>query len=436
MNRRRHLLRAAGGMGVSMAASMAGAGTGLGLALAGMPARAAGARGRVVVVGGGFGGATAARFLKRWAPALEVTLIEREPVFVSCPMSNRVIGGHLPLESLVFGYQGLERLGVRRIRGEAVAVDADAREVRLASGERIGWDRAIVSPGLEFELENIPGLQAPGALEQMPVAFRAGAETRRLREQLQAMPDGGVFVMHIPLAPYRCPAAPYERACQVADYFRREKPRSKVIVLDANPEVASKKALFMGAFNGLYRGMIEYRPNSELSDVDVGGKTVKLVFDDVAGDVINVIPPQRSARIAQVSGLVTANRRWCAVDWHSMASTAVPGVHVLGDATLAAPVMPKSATLANQQAKLAAGAIIDLLAGEAVNAAPTLLNVCYSFIDGQRAGHIATVHAWDATEGTMTVVKGSGGVSTQASEREGLDAMGWARNVWGEALGG
>ncbi len=394
-----------------------------------------GPRARVVVVGGGFGGATAARTLKRWAPALEVTLIERDAAFISCPLSNLVLAGNARIADLTFGYQSLERLGIRVIRGEVMAIDASTRTVRLASGERLPYDRAIVSPGVEFDLAGIPGLQAPAALAAMPIAWKAGPETLRLRQHLEAMPDGGVFVMHIPQAPYRCPPGPYERACQVADYFTREKPRSKVIVLDANPDLVSKKALFMAAWNGPYKGMVEYRPNSELADVDGPARTVKLVFDDVPGGVVNVIPPQRAGAMAEASGLVTANRRWCGVDWLTMESVAVKGVHVLGDATLSASIMPKSATMANQHAKLAAAAIIDLLADRPVEPNPTLINTCYSFVDAVRAGHVATVHAYDATERTMSVVKGSGGLSREANATEGAHAWGWARNIWGEALG-
>ncbi|MNC85649.1 Sulfide dehydrogenase [flavocytochrome c] flavoprotein chain precursor [compost metagenome] len=197
----------------------------------------------------------------------------------------------------------------------------------------------------------------------------------------------------------------------------------------------SKKGLFLAAWNGPYQGIIEYRPNSEIVDVDLKGMVVKLLFDDVKGDVLNVVPPQRAADIALKTGLITANQRWCGVDWSTCESLAVKGVHVLGDATLAASAMPKSATMANQHAKTCAAAVIALINGQRVNPAPMMMNTCYSFIDGRRAMHIASVHQYNAARKTMEPVKGAGGLSTEASELEGTYAWGWARNIWAEALG-
>jgi sulfite dehydrogenase len=250
------------------------------------------------------------------------------------------------------------------------------------------------------------------------------------------MRDGGVFVFQFPLAPYRCPPGPYERVCQVADYFKRAKPKSKIIVLDSNPDIVSKKGLFLQSWNGVYKGMIDYRPNSELADVDVKGMTVKLTFDNVKGDVLNVVPPHRAGDIASKAGLITANQRWCGVDWLTMESVAVKGIHVLGDATLSAPAMPKSASMANQHAKVCAAAVIALIQGQPVNPQPMMMNTCYSFVDGRNVIHVASVHTYDPAQKTMVPVKGAGGVSTAASELEGTYAWGWARNIWGEALGG
>jgi sulfite dehydrogenase len=391
--------------------------------------------GRVVVIGGGYGGATAARYLKLWAPDIDVTMVERSDVFVSCPISNLVLGGNTQIGTITMGYDGLRSRGVNIVRDEAVAVDAGARQVRLASGKTLAYDRLIVSPGIDFMYDSIPGLKSADAQNRVLHAWKAGPQTVALRKQLEAMRDGGVFVFQVPMMPYRCPPGPYERVCQVADYFKKAKPRSKIIVLDSNPDLVSKKGLFLAAWNGMYKGMIEYRPNSELADVDVRGMTVKLTFDSVKGDVLNVVPPHGAGSIARQAGLITANQRWCGVDWLTMESVAVKGVHVLGDATLSAPAMPKSASMANQHGKICAAAIIALLKGEPVHQEPAVMNTCYSFVDGRSAMHVTSIHQYDKGKKTLLTVKGAGGISKAASEIEGAYAWGWARNIWADALG-
>jgi len=391
--------------------------------------------GRVVVVGGGYGGATAARYIKQWAPDIDVAVVERNDTFVSCPISNLVLGGNTQIGNITMGYDGLKARGVRVVRGDAVAVDASAKQVRLADGSSLAYDRVIVSPGIDFIYDQIPGMKSTDAQNRVLHAWKAGPQTVALRKQLEAMPDGGVFVFQFPMAPYRCPPGPYERVCQVADYFKRAKPKSKIIVLDANPDIVSKKGLFLAAWNGMYKGMIDYRPNSELADVDVKGMTVKLTFDNVKGDVLNVVPPHRAGDIANKAGLITANQRWCGIDWLTMESVAAKGVHVLGDATLSAPAMPKSASMANQHAKVCAAAVTALIKGQPVNPQPMMMNTCYSFVDGRNVMHVASVHTYDAAQKTMVAVKGAGGVSDKASELEGTYAWGWARNIWGDALG-
>src|SRR5690606_22629950 len=286
---------------------------------------------------------------------IEVTVVEPNERFVSCPVSNRVLGGSLELEALTVGYERLQReRGVRLVRTRASAIAPARREVRRAGGQVLAYDRLVVAPGVELGYGTLPGLRSAEAQERVPHAWKAGAQTIALRRQLEAMRDGGVYAICIPRSPYRCAPGPYERACQVAFYFKNHKPRSKVLVLDANEDVQSKKRLFMEAWSGLYKGIVEYRPNSELVDVDVPTLTAKLVFEDVKADVLNVIPPNRAGEIARQAGLVTANDRWCGVDWRTMESLAVAGVHVLGDSTLSAPAMPKSGHMANQHGKLAA----------------------------------------------------------------------------------
>lgn len=389
---------------------------------------------RVVVVGGGYGGATAARFIKLWAPDIDVTVVEREGTFVSCPMSNLVLGGNARIGDVSMSYEGLRARGITVVRDTATAIDAAKREVRLAGGSTLSYDRCIVSPGIDFMYERVAGLASADAQARVPHAWKAGPQTLLLRKQLESMRDGGVFVLHIPTAPYRCPPGPYERVCQVADYLKKSKPKSKILVLDSNPDIQSKAGLFRAQWNGQYKGLIEYRPNSELDDVDARGMTVKLTFGDVKGDVLNVVPPHRAGDIARSTGLITANERWCGIDWQTYESVAVKGVHVLGDATLSAPAMPKSASMANQHAKVCAAAVIALLKGEPVNTQPMLMNTCYSFVDGKNVVHVASVHQFDAAQKTMVTVKGAGGLSAGPSEAEGVYAWGWARNIWAEAL--
>ena len=389
---------------------------------------------RVVVVGGGYGGATAAKYIKMWAPEIDVTLVEPNEHFISCPISNLVLGGNAKMGDITFTYDGLRQRGVRVVRDSAVAIDAAKRQVRLAGGDTLAYDRVIVSPGIEFMLEQIPGLRPESARERVPHAWKAGSQTVILRRQLEAMRDGGVYVLQIPMGRYRCPPGPYERVCQVADYFKKAKPKSKIIVLDSNPDIVSKKGLFLAAWNGMYKGMIDYRPNSEIADVDVSGMTVKLQFDNVKGDVLNVVPAQRAGDIAVRTGLITANNRWCGVDWLTCESTAVKGVHVIGDSTLSAPGMPKSGSMANQQAKVCAAAVVALLKGQPVNADPMMMNTCYSFVSGNSAMHVASVHRYSAEQKTIAPVKGAGGVSKAAATSEAEYAWGWARNIWAEAL--
>jgi len=391
--------------------------------------------GRVIVIGAGYSGATAAKYIRRWAPDIDVTLVERDGEFISCPLSNLVLGGSKTLADISAAYNGLDKYGVKRMRDDVVAVDSEKHEVRLASGATLGYDRLVIAPGIDFNYETIPGLKNTDAQSRVLHAWKAGVQTVALRRQLEAMPDGGVYALHIPKAPYRCPPGPYERACQVAYYFKRAKPKSKVLILDSNEDVQSKKGLFMAAWNGPYKGMIDYRPNSELEDVDAKTLTAKLQFGDVKADVLNVVPPHRAADIARQTGLVTANDRWCGVDWLTMESVKVKGMHVLGDATLSAPAMPKSGHMANQHAKVCAAAIIALIKNQPVNTQPMMSSTCYSFIDDKHAMHVASIHVYDASQKTMVGIKGAGGVSDQASEQEGAYALSWAKNIWADKIG-
>ncbi len=390
--------------------------------------------GRVVVVGGGFGGATAARYLRLWGGNVDVTLVERNTSFISCPISNLVVGGYKEMADITRGYDTLKALGVKVVQGEVSAIDAAAKKVRLAGGGELPYDRLIVSPGIDFMNEQVGGLAAAIDAGSVVHAWKAGPQTVALRQQLTAMRDGGVYAISIPKVPYRCPPGPYERACLVASYLKQAKPRSKVLVLDANAEIQSKKALFERAFAQHYKDILEYRPNAELKEV--AGGVAKLEFEDVKADVLNVVPPQRAADLAKNAGLITINNRWVGVNWLTMEATAAPGIHVLGDATFPAPLMPKSGHMANQHAKVAAAAVIQLLKGEPVNATPVVMNTCYSFVTAKDVIHVASVHQYDAAEKIFKTVPGSGGVSAGANQVEGRYALSWADNIWADALGG
>lgn len=418
---RRHVLAAAGGAALALTLP--------GCATTGRPIA------RVVVVGGGFGGATAAKYIRLWAPEIEVVLIERETSFISCPLSNLVLGGSEKIENLTTGYDTLhKKYGVRVVHDEAVAIDPERREVRLARGDPLRYDRLVLSPGVDFLYDQVPGLQTPEAQARVLHAWKAGTQTVALRQQLRDLPDGGVYALHIPKAPYRCPPGPYERAAQVASYFKQHKPHSKVIVLDANPDIVSKKALFLKAWGELYPGIIEYRPNSELLRVDASDLKIETSFETLKAGVLNVVPPQQAGRIARTAGLVQSAARWVNVNFLSFESMSVPGIHVLGDATASAAGMPKSGFMANNHGKVVADAVTALIQGREVNPDPIIANTCYSFVSDTDAVHVASIHKYDKVQKTLVPVPGAGGLSTQANSVEGQYAKAWARNIWADAL--
>jgi NADH dehydrogenase FAD-containing subunit len=391
--------------------------------------------GRVIVIGGGYGGATCAKYIRMWSERrIEVFLIERSTQFVSCPVSNLVLGGARSMQDITFGYEKLREYGVQVIRDDVTEVLVDRKRVRLKRIEDLPYDRLVVSPGIDFLYGQIPGLNNPEAQKVVLHAWKAGPETVELRKQLEAMPDGGVYILSMPTAPYRCPPGPYERVCQVAHYFKQAKPRSKIIMLDGNPDIVSKKGLFLAAWNDLYKGMIEYGPNQVARDVDVKGMTIKTEFDSFKGNVLNVVPPHGAGLIARQAKLITANDRWCGVNWQTMESVAVPGVHVLGDATLSAAAMPKSASMANNHGKIAASAIVAMMTGQPLNPMPTINNTCYSYVSDREAMHVDSVHRWIPDKKTLEPVPGSGGVSSQRSELEKQYADAWARNIWADTL--
>jgi hypothetical protein len=350
-------------------------------------------------------------------------------------LSNLVLGGSRNIGSLTRDYAGLRAEGIDVVNDSVTAIDAAARTVRLARGDTLRYDRLVVAPGVDMAADEVPGLASAMADGSLLHAWKAGLQTVALRRQLEAMPDGGLFVLHIPRAPYRCPPGPYERACQVAWYFRQHKPRSKVLVLDANDDIVSKQGLFRAAWDTLTPGIVEYRGGQQLLEVDAPRKTVRLTFGEVRADVLNVIPPQRAGAVAAMAGLITANERWCGVDFRSFESRVAPGIHVLGDAILAAPQMPKSGHMANGHAKVCAHAIAALLDDREPDPEPVIGNTCYSFVNDRQAVHVASVHRYDAAKRTMLVVDGTFGVSPGLNDREGAYAEAWARNIWADTLG-
>jgi NADPH-dependent 2,4-dienoyl-CoA reductase/sulfur reductase-like enzyme len=367
---------------------------------------------------------------------INVTLVEPNAAFVSCPISNLVLGGSKTMADITSSYDNLsKRHGVTVVRDMVTSIDPDKRTVRLAGGGELPYDRLILSPGVDFMMDGLPGMAKAGAQEQVLHAWKAGPQTLALRQQLEAMPDGGVYALTIPLAPYRCPPGPYERACQVAHYFSKAKPKSKVLVLDANDDVTSKGPLFKKAWAERYKDIVEYRPKHVLTDVDVAARTLKFEFnDDLKADVLNVVPPMRAGDIAVKTGLATANRRWCEIDFLTHESKAAKNIHVIGDSIQVAPAMPKSGHMANQHGKTCAAAVVALLTGKQPNTMPIYNNTCYSFVSDEDVVHVASVHRYDAAQKTMLTVPGSGGVSSSANELEGRYAMAWAYNIWADTL--
>ena len=385
---------------------------------------------RVLIVGAGFGGATCAKYLAMSDPELQVVLVDRVQEFVSCPMSNLVVGGSRSMQDLTLPIDGLKKYRVDVLWGEAIAVDPSRKIVRFGRGSELVYDRLVLSPGVDFVVEEIAGYEA--AQPRVLHAWKAGAQTLELRRQLEEMDDGGVCIVGVPPAPYRSPAGPYERVCQIAQYLMQEKLRSKVLVLDANADIVAERPQFKQAWQELYPGMIEYRPNSRVLAVDGAKMTVRTGLETIHGDVLNVIPPQRAGDIAYRAGLVAQGNRWCDVDWRTMESKVIKDIHVLGDATLPAADMPKSGQMANSQAKVCAAAVAALLRDRAPASTFVLRNTGYSFVSDREAIHTASSHRYDGRRRTM--IAEASMVSPARSEREAKNGWTWARNIWADML--
>jgi NADPH-dependent 2,4-dienoyl-CoA reductase/sulfur reductase-like enzyme len=412
------------------------AAAGMALAVLPAPVLAQGQNGHVVVIGGGFAGATCARTLRSLDPRLSVTLVETDKVFTSCPFSNTVIAGLRDIADQRFTYQNLIKSGIALRFATASAVDPRARKVTLSDGSTLTYDRLVMAPGVDLRWDALPGYTQQAA-QRMPHAWKAGAQTLLLRRQLTAMRDGGVVVIAAPANPFRCPPGPYERASLIAYYLKTHKPRSKLIILDAK-DAFSKQRLFESAWKELYPGLIEWVPLSQggkVTSVDPATMTLVTDFASHKADVANVIPPQQAGHIAQVAG-VADRSGWCPVDPVSFESTLQPNIHVLGDAIIAGG-MPKSAFAANAQAKVCAAAVVNLLAGTAP-ADPRLINTCYSLVAPDYGISIAGVY--HAAGGQLVDVAGAGGISPLEAPRsfraqEAQYAKSWFTTITTEVFG-
>ncbi|PKU22433.1 NAD(P)/FAD-dependent oxidoreductase [Telmatospirillum siberiense] len=406
------------------------------VALLPRPALAQGAAQHVVVIGGGFAGATCARALKRLSPKVRVSLVEQRQIFVSCPFSNAVIAGLRTLSQQQFGYEKIAQSGVEVHLAAATAVNPETHVVTLSDGSRLTYDRLVVAPGIDLRWDALPGYDQAAA-EHMPHAWEAGAQTELLARQLSAMPDGGTVVIAAPANPFRCPPGPYERASLIAYYLKRKKPKSKLLILDAK-DAFSKQRLFENAWKELYPGMIEWvglSAGGKVTSVDPAAMTLTTDFDTHKAAVANVIPPQRAGRIAQIAG-VADHTGWCPIDPETFESILQPHIHVIGDAAIAG-AMPKSAFAANAQAKACAQTVEKLLVGEEPRE-PKLINTCYSLVAPDYGISIAGVY--HPAGGQLVEVAGAGGISPLDAtrpfrEQEAHYAEGWFKTITAEVFG-
>lgn len=402
-----------------------------GCAAQGGSAASSSAKAHVVVVGAGFGGATCAKYMRMWGPNIEVTLIEPNDKFVSCPISNWVLAGMKSMDDITHGYDKLSNYGIKMVKDYVTGIDTAKKTVTTKGGASISYDRLVLAPGVEVLTDSVKGYKEASAAGKVVHAWKAGPETALLRKQLEDMPDGGVFVMSVPTAPYRCPPGPYERACMVASYFKKAKPKSKIILLDGNPDIASKKGLFMWAWNTYYPGMIEYRPNNAPAAVDGSRMVVTTEFDDVKADVMNVVPKQRAGEVCGLAGARNDSAGvWCTVNLATFESTTVPNVHIIGDSVLSN--LPKSGHMATNHAKVCAAAIVELVAGRQPNPIPVVANTCYSATSENTAGHVANVFRFEAGKGYVT--QPDGGATGKGDELNFSYAESWAQNIWADIL--
>lgn len=390
---------------------------------------------RVVVIGGGWGGATAAKYLRMHDSSIEVVLVEENPIFYSCPVSNWVIGHLKTMKDITVSYDGLaNNRGVKVVQDRVTAIDPAAKTVTVSDGF-IRYDRLIVAPGITLKYETIEGLNEAGRAA-FPAAWKAGAETKLLRDQLAAMPDGGTVVQSVPRGPYRCPPGPYERACLIANYLKTNKPGSKLIVLDANSKIVSKGKLFQAAWDAHYSDIIDYRPDHEVVKVDPSTSTISTDFDDFKADVGNIVPTQRANDLCRTADLLASDREWVPVNPYTYESTRHSDVHVVGDSTDQTTVgkVPKSGFVANSMGKVAAGAISALL-NDKEPPRPLMANTCYSLVGPDEGISVTAVYDWNDEDSKMVSIKGAGGLSPEPTNLIAGNADDWAKAIWSDMLG-
>ncbi len=405
-------------------------GSGALLAAAALPSHLrAAAQPRVVVIGGGFAGATVAKYVRRWNPQIQVTLVEPNPAHVSCILSNLVMNGALTLTDITLRYDTLRtKYGVTVVADRAVAIDPVARQVRTLNGSRLPYDKLVLAPGIDFDA--IPGLDSA----VLPHAWQAGPQTLALKAQLAAVPAGGSFVLAIPPAPYRCPPGPYERACLVADYLKRNRRAGKVIVLDANNDVVAEPHTFHTAFQTTYAGIVEYHPGTVVEAVDWSARRIHTNWGPIQADAANIIPRQRAGQLLAASGLLGSDpaTRWAPVNPLSYESRLVPDVHVIGDSQ--GTGQPKSGHMANAQAKVCADALVRYFAGEAPDPAPVTASACYSPITARTASWLTVVFAYDPVSATMKPVPNTLAEAPAPSSGHYEDMFGWAKNLFADSF--
>ena len=403
------------------------------VSLLGLPAilSAAPPKARVVVVGGGYGGAIAAKYIRMADPDIRVTLIERDSVYVSCPLSNEVLSGERDLKSLSFNYRGLSRRGIAVIQDEIVEIDPAQRFLRGRTGGRYNYDKLILSPGVSFRWDAVEGMSEEVANTRIPHAWKAGPQTTLLRKQLESMPDGGVCAIVAPPNPFRCPPGPYERAAQIALYFKHHKPKSKVMILDAK-DAFSKQGLFQAGWKQNYGDMIEWVSGAQggiIESIDPKTRTLVGTVEEFKADVVNLIPPQKAGALAQTAGLADASG-WCPVNQQTFESSLHPNIHVIGDSAIAG-AMPKSGYSANSQGKVCAAAVVAAVNGLPAPE-PSYVNTCYSIIAPDYGISVAGVY--ELKDGKIVEVAGAGGLSPADADArtraiEVQFALGWFRNI-------
>lgn len=391
-----------------------------------------GIAGRVVVIGGGMGGASVAKYLRLWGgTGVSVTLVERDSAYTSNILSNLVLNGQRTITSLQYGYSNLaSRYGIRMVKGDVTNIDPVGHSVSLADGTKLPYDRLVVAPGVDFDL--YPGLETAAAQAKVPHAWKAGAQTTQLRNMLVNMKAGQTFVMSIPAKQYRCPPGPYERACVVADWLKKNRPGSKVIVLDANPGIIAEPLAFANAFDVVHKGVVEYHPGVTINSIDTTTMTLNTSLGNLQANVINAIPPHRAGKVIANNGLANVGGRWAGVDVLTYQSTAAPGVHVIGDAS--ATTQPKAGHIANQEAKICADAILRLLSGRSPDPSPITNSACYSPITSDTASWLTAIFAYDPVSGTMQPVPGAAGEAPTRSKDNYEEMIKWFNTLMEDAF--